>query len=162
MSGFFDSFKNKVVSSVYDAAEDCPKETKIDDKIALGVLLWVVAEADGKFLPREESTIGDILKKNKKVTDQEIQLVLASVKEAAKERIDLYAFTSEVSKNIEYSLKISIIEDLFRVACSDQDLDDSETETIRKISGLFHLSHKDFIDAKIRVKKEFDLDTAGF
>jgi hypothetical protein len=32
-------------------------------------------------------------------------------------------------------------------------------ETIRKISGLFHLSHKDFIKAKIEAKKEFGLDT---
>ena len=40
-------------------------------------------------------------------------------------------------------------------------LDNSELEVIRKISGLFHVEHKDFIDAKIKIKKEFDLDTAG-
>jgi hypothetical protein len=33
-------------------------------------------------------------------------------------------------------------------------------ETIRKISGLFHIAHKDFINAKIKIKKEFGLDVA--
>ena len=36
-----------------------------------------------------------------------------------------------------------------------------EHEMIRKISGLLRIDHKDFIDIKIRVKKEFGLDTAG-
>ena len=59
-------------------------------------------------------------------------------------------------------MKINILEQLFRVACSDKDLDDSEVETIRKISDLFGIGHKEFINAKIKVKKEFGLDTAGF
>jgi uncharacterized tellurite resistance protein B-like protein len=58
-------------------------------------------------------------------------------------------------------MKISILENLFRVACSDKELDDKELETIRKIANLFRLSHRDFIKAKIKVKKEFGLDTTG-
>ena len=50
---------------------------------------------------------------------------------------------------------------LFRIACVDKDLDHEEHEMIRKISGLMQIEHKDFIDAKIRIKKEFGLDTAG-
>lgn len=53
------------------------------------------------------------------------------------------------------------MENLFRVACADKDLDDSELEVVRKISGLFNVAHKDFIDTKIRIKKEFGLDTVG-
>ena len=63
---------------------------------------------------------------------------------------------------MSYEIKIKILENLFRIACVDKDLDDRELEVIRKISGLFKLTHKDFIDSKIKVKKEFGLDTAGF
>jgi len=160
MAGFLDKFRNKITASLWQDSE-IPKSEDIDDKIALGVLLWVVAQADNKFLPQEEEEIKSILKKYSSITEDQIPLVLNSVREAARERIDLYTFTSEVSSSLEYRTRVSIIEDLFRVACADKDLDDNELETIRKISGLFHLSHSDFINAKIKVKKEFGMDTAG-
>ena len=159
MAGFLDRFRKNIVSTVWKESKDIPQSKDIDDKIALGVLLWVVAEADSKFLPEEEEKIKEILVVHSKISNQDIPLVLASVKEAAKERIDLYTFTSEVVHKLPFAIKISIIEDLFRVACVDNDLDDNELETIRKISGLFNIPHKDFIDAKIKIKKEFGLKT---
>ncbi|MBU1853588.1 MAG: TerB family tellurite resistance protein [Candidatus Omnitrophica bacterium] len=161
MAGFLDNFRKKVVSSIW---KDGPEERKvkdIDDKIALGVLLWVVAEADEKFLPEEEKKIREILSSYAKISDEDMLYVMNSIKEAAKERIDMYHFTHEVSQDLSYNVKVSIIERLFSVACADKDLDDNEYEVIRKISGLFNLTHSDFINAKIKVKKEFGLDTAG-
>ena len=161
MAGFLDRFRKNVMSSAWKDTIDEPKVRDIDDKIALGVLLWVVAEADKKFLPQEEVKIKELLISYSKIPNEDIPLVLATIKEAAKERIDLYTFTHEVSDNLLNNVKLSIIEDLFRVACADQELNNNELEVIRKISGLFRLSHKDFIDAKIKIKKELGLDTAG-
>ena len=161
MAGFLDKFRGNVVSSVWKDKKDVPKAIDIDDKIALGVLLWVVAEADDKFLAKEDEKIREILTtSHSKISEDEIETVLASIKEAARERIDLHRFTREVSKDLSYEMRKSIIETLFHVACCDEELDHNEMETIRKISGLFHLSHKDFIKAKITAKKEFGIDTA--
>ena len=162
MAGFLDRFRKNVISSVWKDKADEPKVKDIDDKIAFGVLLWVVAEADEKFLPEEEEKIKEVLISHSKISNEDIPTVLASIKEAAKERIDLYRFTHEISENLPNGIKMSIIENLFRVACVDKDLDDNEFETIRKISSLFKIEHTDFIDAKIRIKKEFGLDTAEF
>ena len=159
MAGFLDEFRTKVLAPLSKEKVVEPKE--IDDKIALGVLLWVVAEADEKFLPEEEKKMKEILTSYAKISKEDMPYVMGSVKEAARERIDLYRFTSEVSKNLDYQMKISILENLFRVACSDKELDDKELEIIRKIANLFRLSHRDFIDAKIKIKKEFGLATAG-
>ena len=161
MDGFLDRFRQKVISSVWQDAPQELSHKEIDDKIALGVLLWVVAEADEKFLPQEEEQIKNILKTYSHIPEEELGVVLNSVKQAAKERIDLYLFTSELSEHLDYAVKISLIENLFRVACADHDLANNELETIRKISGLFEISHHDFIEAKIKVKKEAGLDTAG-
>lgn len=162
MAGFLDTFRQKVVSSVWKEEPGESGVKDIDDKIALGVLLWVVAEADNKFLPQEEEKIKEVLVSYAKIPDQDLPVVLASVKEAARERIDLHRFTHEVSQDLRYDVKISIIENLFRVACADRDLNHNETEVIRKISGLFLVDHKDFIDAKIKIKKEFGLETSGY
>lgn len=161
MSGFLDKFRQSIVSSIYKddlLDQNC---TKVNDKIALGVLLYVVAQADGSFLPKEMSLIEKLLKDKALIKEDELCVVMSSIEKARQESIDLYQFTSEVSHDLSYSAKISIIEDLFRVGCVDKNLDDSEIEIIRKISGLFNVAHKDFIDAKIKVKKEFGLNTSG-
>ena len=161
MAGFLGKFRKSIVSSVFKDDIDEIDVQNIDDKIALGVLLWVVAEADDKFLPEEKDKIKGVLVANAKTTQKDIAIVLESIKKAAKERIDLYTFTHEVSNDLPYSKKIDILEDLFRVACVDKDLDNNELELIRKISGLFKISHKDFIDTKIKIKKEAGLETFG-
>ena len=162
MAGFFDQFRKNVISNVWKDKPDESQVKNIDDKIALGVLLWIVAESDEKFLPEEMEKIKEILILYSKISIEDIPAILAAIKEAAKERIDLYRFTKEISENLPYDIRISIIENLFRVACIDKELDNNELETIRKISGLFKIEHSRFIDAKIKIKKEFGLDTAGF
>ena len=104
----------------------------------------------------------EVLKSYGEIVDEDLLVVLNSIEQAAKERVDLYRFTNEVSKDMPYPVKLTIVEHLFRVACVDKELDESELEIIRKISELFDISHNDFIDTKIKVKKEFGLDTAGF
>jgi uncharacterized tellurite resistance protein B-like protein len=96
-----------------------------------------------------------------KLDNEDWACILKSIETAANERIDLYSFTKEVSTGLGREIKIGIIENLFRVACADQDLASQEHEMIRKISGLFRLDHKEFINSKVKVKKEFNLDTAG-
>ena len=166
MSDFFNNFRQNIISIIYpegheDARGESQSDDAVDNLIALGVLLWVVAQADEKFLPEEKAKIGDVLSSYGEISEEDMPIVLRAVEEASINRIDLHAFTGEVGKNLSFKAKIGIIENLFRVACIDQDLDHEEQEAIRKISGLLHVDHKDFIDAKIRVKKEFGLDTAG-
>ena len=160
MSGFLDSFRKKIISSVYKDSVDV-EEVKLNDKIALGVLLWVVAEADDEFLPEEMDKIKEVLRNISHIAEEDLPCILESIEIAAKERIDLHTFTHEVSNGLSRDIKLSIIDNLFRVACVDNDLDEKEHEMIRKISGLFRLDHKEFIDSKIKVKKEFGMDTAG-
>jgi len=166
MPGLFESFRQKVVSAVGPGEAEGPEQASrpkdiIDNLIALGVLLWVVAEADAKFLPEEQSKVEEILSTYGKVSEEDMPIVLRAIKEASIERIDLYAFTSEVGGGLSFKTRTGILENLFRVACVDRDLDHEEHEMIRKISGLLRLDHKDFIDTKIRIKKEFGLDIAG-
>lgn len=158
MAGFLDQFRKKVTSGVWNEQSVQSAQKHIDDKIALGVLLWAVAEADETFLPQEEEKIKQILKDFGKISVGDMPVVLRSIKEAADQRIDLYRFTREVAKDLTYNVKLSIVENLFRVACADKDLDHNEIEIIRKISGLLGVDHKEFIDAKLKVKKEFGLE----
>ena len=165
--GVFDSFRQKIISAISpqeqeDSESKSQTKDTVDNLISLGVLLWEVAQADDKFLPEEEAKIGEVLNTYGHVTKEDMPIVLRAIKEASIARIDLHTFTKEVGQDLAFDVKIGILENLFRVACIDQDLDNEEHEMIRKISGLLRIEHKDFIDIKIRIKKEFGLDTAGF
>ena len=161
MSGIFDQFREKVFHSIWKEKGDEPQQVAVDDKIALGVLLWEVAQADNKFLPEEQDKIEDVLRQYSNISEDQMSYVIKSIEIASREKIDLHTFTHEVSHDLPWDIKKDIIDNLFRVACIDGDLAHEEEEMIRKISGLFRLDHKDFIDSKIKVKKEFGMDTAG-
>jgi len=132
-----------------------------DEHLALGVLLWVVAEADGRFLDAEQELIRQVLTTTAGVDQEDMAVVLAAVKEAARERIDLYAFTREVASDVGGPGRAAIVRQLFRVACADGGLDAREIETIRQIAGLLHVPHAAFIQAKLDAKAEFGITSAG-
>jgi len=161
MGNIFETFKEKVVSSVTNGDYQPGEDKDVNNLIALGVLLWEVAQADEKFLPNEEEEIKNVLLKFEDIKKEDMPIVLRAIQEASLEKIDLYSFTREVTKDLQREDKIFILENLFRVACVDQDLDEREHEIIRKIANLFRLDHKEFINSKVKVKKEFGMDTAG-
>ena len=99
MSGFLDQFRKKVLRSVWKDSPEPELVTQIDDKIALGVLLSVVAQADQKFLPEEEIKIKEVLTEFGKISDQDLSYVLAAIQKAEQERIDLY--TGTIQQRIE-------------------------------------------------------------
>ena len=63
MSGFLDRFRSKVLHSVWEEEPQEEEAVAYNDKIALGVLMWVVAEADDKFLPEEKERLKEVLNK---------------------------------------------------------------------------------------------------
>lgn len=141
--------------------EESAEKNGVDSLIALGVLLWSVAEADNKFLPQELKEIETVLSSISPINQEDMPIVLRAIEEASLNRIDLFSFTKEVSGSLNRPEKIAILENLFRVACVDKNLGEEEHEVLRTISNLFRLEHDDFIDVKIRIKKEFGMDTAG-
>ncbi|MFT7538295.1 MAG: putative tellurite resistance protein B-like protein [Lysobacterales bacterium] len=150
--------KDKVLG-VFNREEDDQGEGCVDNLIALGVLFWVVAEADDDFLCKEKEKIEEIISEYGDISAEDMPIVLRSVEEASLMRIDVHSFTKEVKENLTDTCKIGIIENLFRVACVDKNISPNELEMIRTIAGLFNVEHKDFIEAKIKIKREFGMET---
>jgi len=159
MLGIFKQLKEKILPEMQTKNLEEGRVKCLNNLIALGVLLWVVAESDEHFLPDEKEKIREILKTHSDVSDEDMPIVIRAIEEASINRIDLYSFTQEASGDMDIPCKISLVEDLFRVACADRDLNEKEHEMIRKIANLFRLDHKDFIEAKIKVKRECGMET---
>jgi len=158
MKNLFKRIRSHVLGAPSEK-EGAQDERQAKYLISLGVLLWIVAEADEEFLPEEQEKIEEVLKLYGEINDQDMPIVLRAIQEANVMRIDVHEFTRDIKKDLEREDKIDIIEHLFRVACADKELDTTEHEMIRKIADLFGLDHKEFIDSKIKVKKELGMDT---
>ena len=159
MPNFFDRFRKSVISGCCQAA----KTKDLNNKIALGALLWVsgaVAEANGEFRPEESEQIKKILLSRFKISEQDFPIVLTAMRQTAIEKIDFYRVVEELKQALPYSSRVSIVEDFFRVAASDKRLDRHEVEIIDKISRLWDLAEQDLTDLKLRVGRESGLDVA--
>jgi uncharacterized tellurite resistance protein B-like protein len=73
-------------------------------------------------------------------------------KEQAHEATSLYEFTRLINDNYDPAQKIALIENMWRIAFSDERLDKYEDNLIRKISELIYVSHSDFIRTKLKVR----------
>jgi len=128
-----------------------------DEPIALGVLLWSVAEADGRLLDAEKALIAQVLGDEHGVAAPDAARVLAAVEHAARERIDLYSFAREVAEGLDAASRARIVGQLYRVACADGHLDGAEVEAVRLVATLLRVPHDAFIEAKLSAKAEFGI-----
>jgi uncharacterized tellurite resistance protein B-like protein len=123
-------------------------------QVATAALLIEMMKADGKVSEDERKAVTQTIQSKFNLTDDETK----SLKELAKEKIrkatDYYEFTSLIHKGLLYEQKVEVIEHLWEIAFTDKHLDKYEEYVVRKIADLIYVEHKDFIEAKLRVKKK--------
>lgn len=129
------------------------KRRHIEEMVILGVLLGSVAHADGNFSREEEQATVRILTRRGSISKEEAALVIAAARESKDARPDIQGFTREVAKK-PYKERLEVMDLLFLVALSDQNLSHVEMESVRKIAGLLWITHKDFIKSKLRAKEK--------
>jgi len=120
--------------------------------IALAALMIEVAEADYEDAPEEQATILNIVKTSLDLTTNKAEEIIALAKEEHANSTDYFQFTRLINDNYSAQQKIELIENLWRIAFSDQVLDKYEEHVIRRISDLIYISHSDFMATKLRVK----------
>lgn len=143
-----DLFK-KIMGSKELAAE---KETgEKDIHLATCALLVELAGIDGEFNEEEKNNIISIFKTEYHVPEEDINELLKSSKEELENSIDLWQFTNLINQNYTLEEKLNVIETVWKVAYADGRLDQHEDYLVHKMATLLRLSHKQLIDAKLKV-----------
>ena len=123
-------------------------------QVATAALLIEVMKADGKVSEDERKAVMQTIQSKFNLTDDEIKSLKELAKEKIKKATDYYEFTSLIHKGLSYEQEVEIIEHLWEIAFTDKHLDKHEEYVVRKIADLIYVAHKDFIEAKLRVKKK--------
>jgi uncharacterized tellurite resistance protein B-like protein len=119
-------------------------------QIAAAVLLVEVARSDHHFSDAERQAVLGSVQRKFDLSTTEAQEILALAETESLDAHDLYQFTSRIEATFTLEQKLRLIEELWRAAYSDSAVHEYEEHLIRRVCDLLHLSHSQFIAAKLR------------
>ena len=145
LKAFFQSQATSTVPPSRDAAEKALR-------LAAGVLLFEVVRADSKIEDSERTVMRTALQSTFDLTADETAEIVRLAEEQSRAASSLYEFTAQVDSAFSPEQKKRVVELLWLVAFADGTKDAHEEHMIRKIAGLLHVAHPDFIDAKLKAR----------
>ena len=121
-------------------------------QVATCALLLEVANSDDEFSDIERDNIIQILEKDFKLSDEYAKELMELSDKEREESIDLWHFTNLINEHYSIEEKIKIIEMVWKVIYADGKMDKHEDHLAHKLSNLLKLTHKQLIDAKLKVR----------
>ena len=134
--------------------KEADKEKKAETgeiNLATCALLLELANVDGEFSKQEKDNIIDIFKKKYSLPEGEVNELIQSSEAELEKSIDLWQYTNLINQNYSLEEKLKVIETVWEVAYSDGRLEQHEDYLVHKVASLLRLSHKQLIDAKLKV-----------
>lgn len=119
----------------------------------LGGLMGIVANADGEIDPRELEEIRRQLQFRGSFAADALELLMAIIEEESVRGLDRARLVSEYIARAGFEERVELLDLLFGVAAANGSLTHAELEELRGLSSGMNLSHRQYIDAKLRAKR---------
>jgi len=138
------------------SAEPEAKHERI--QVATCVLLLEMAHTDGEFQEMEGALIQDLLRQKFDLSEKATAELMEYAHQEREVSLDLYQFARQINENFTLDEKLEVMEVLWRIIYADGVLDKYEDYLARQLSALLRLSHRQMIDAKVKVLDEIRPD----
>ncbi len=119
--------------------------------LAVAALLLEVARADHAVDDAERRAVVAAIARVCKLEGEDLDTLVVTAAQAVDEAVSFYDFTATINERLSQAQKLQLLDTLWRVAQADGRVDHYEEYYIRRLADLLHLSHRDFIRAKLRV-----------
>ena len=129
------------------------KDTSHNIQVATCALLIEMASIDDEFDQAEKDKIIQIIKRSYNLADQEINRLMDLARQELDSRIDLWNFTNLINQNYTTTQKMKVIETIWEVVYADGRLSAHEDYLVHKLYKMLGLTHKQLIEAKMKVAK---------
>jgi uncharacterized tellurite resistance protein B-like protein len=143
-------FQSKLAAASTPAA--VPEAAENALRLAAGVLLFEIVRADHRIEDSERTVMRTALQSTFGLAADETEEIMRLAEEQSRSAGSLYEFTSQVDAAFDADQKKRVVEMLWLVAFADGKKDAHEEHMVRKIAGLLHVAHPDFIDAKLKAR----------
>jgi uncharacterized tellurite resistance protein B-like protein len=121
-------------------------------RLAAAALLFEVVRSDADVKPEELSVMRTAVQSAFGLPAEETDELVRLAGDASRGAASVYEFTEVVDRELDAEHKKRLVELLWLVAFADSAKTADEESMIRRIAGLLHVPHPDFIDAKIRAR----------
>ena len=122
-----------------------------DIDILAGILIEA-ANTDGQVTQEEINQISSSLINVFKESPEEVEEVLTKAINDKDNSRSLFFYTSKLNKSFSYEKKLLLIEVLWEVILSDNEIHDFESNLLRRLAGLLYVSNIECGNAKKRAK----------
>ncbi|MBX2836560.1 MAG: TerB family tellurite resistance protein [Gammaproteobacteria bacterium] len=142
---------NQWISRIVAEKPGSESQSVADVERVSAALLVEIARADHQLDDEEMESICDALKQSSSLPDAEIDTIVHTAITDADSTVSLHEHIRLVNEHFDRANKLMLIEQMWRVAAADGNIDRYEDYTIRKFSELIYVRHSEFIKAKLRV-----------
>lgn len=120
--------------------------------LTCAALLIEVMNSDHELDEREQQEFVAVLRQSYDVAESDLEELTQLARDEAHAATSLYEFTRLINDSFDYDQKVALVENMWRIAFSDERLDKYEDHLIRKVTELIYVSHSDFIKTKLKVR----------
>jgi uncharacterized tellurite resistance protein B-like protein len=152
----FDALKD-LFDQFAQPAANAPQEREKEVRLASAVLLVEVMRADPDHDPAERAAVLQALHAKFGLSDEGAAQLVALAERTVESAYDYQHFTHALNEHFSQPQKIAMVEDLWRVAYADEHLGAMENHIISKIAGLLHVTHGEYIAAKLYARESLHL-----
>jgi uncharacterized tellurite resistance protein B-like protein len=125
--------------------------------LATAVLLFDVMRSDDNTNDAERTQALTSLRQRFALSKEAAAQLMAQAEQIAVRANDYFSFTSLMNERFTQAQKIQVIEFMWQVAYADGTLDAHENHVISKVAGLLHVTHGEYIGAKMHAKEAAQL-----
>lgn len=148
-------FKRRVLKKIELKSAHSRISTNLPDErlyfiCLVGTLMAAVAHVDDHFDPAEKKALKRCLTDQFSLKGKELTLLFEVVEEQARQGFDFHEVAKELNRVASYNDRIHLMECLFEISIADGEMVHEEAEEVRRITKALRISHKTFIEYKVR------------
>lgn len=140
---------NRLIRQVMAPGSNATPNDVPGPELSMAVLLFEVAHADGVLDARERKALAGQLAERFSLADDELASLLAKAEHDVEKATDHYRFVKQVNDHMSLEERTELIGMMWELAYADGELDAHEEHRIRRLAGLLHVSHSEFIRTKL-------------
>ena len=119
--------------------------------VAVCALFFEMGRIDDRFTTEEMAHVLSVLTDKYGLSAETAEAMLEEAEQALDDSVDLWQFARVINENYSVAEKERLIEQLWQIVYVDGKMDKYEHYLMSKLSNLLRLSHKQLIDAKLKV-----------
>lgn len=149
----------KSLKTLFKQGKKTKEPSEQDLKLAAATLMFEVVRSDGRIDQVELIYMSEILRREFKLDEQELDELFKMAKDTANEATSLQGFTRNICDNWGPAKRMKLLEYLWMLALADDQIDPHERHLVRKVAGLLYLNEAQISQSREQAKLQLGIQS---